>query len=184
MNTLLKRLAGCTLLLTVLLTGAYSQAASLTLNPADISQSPGMTTGWGFTLSNDANYMVVTSTDFTATISLGSFTDLLGLQYLVLEPNDSITQAFDTMSGMGLGKFVISPDTICGQMVMGLITLNYDLYSVSPNDPSFNPDADFISSGNSLDANASVSVVPEPGTVMLMAAILPAFLAGRRRVLR
>jgi len=73
--------------------------------------------------------------------------------------------------------------------------VTYDLYSVDPNSPSFDPTVDTVSTGNYLYATASVTVgssstgnVPEPGTMTLLAAgiavlLLAATMGPRRRKL-
>jgi len=188
MNAIPKRLAGGALLLSVLLVCAQAPAASLTLNPVGgaLFGTPGATVGWGFTLTNDTGYLVITGTDFS--LPLGTFSDLIGPfsshQSIVLGPGDTFSQAFSAASQTGLGEFAIDPSTFCGQVATGSITLTYDLYSVSPNDSAFDPDQDLISVGNILTADASVSVVPEPGSLLLMASAMPALVAWRRRAQR
>jgi hypothetical protein len=69
-----------------------------------------------------------------------------------------------------VGSFLVSPSATPGELIAGLIVLTYDLYSVSPNDPNFNPNIDTISTGNliSTDAEVKVSTIPEPGTLLLL----------------
>ena len=48
---------------------AFSLSASptLTLTPSgDVGGSPGSTTGWGFTIQNDADYIEITSSQYFA----------------------------------------------------------------------------------------------------------------------
>ena len=63
--------------------------------------------------------------------SLGTYTDFVGLQFLVIGPppeNTSISQSFDSGLMTGIGSFAIDP-TASGA-VSGLIVVTYDLYSV------------------------------------------------------
>lgn len=164
----------------------------LTLNPPNgaISGAAGATIGWGFTFTNDTNYAIITGTEFCASGSsplpniclppapdLGTYTDFAGAQFLVVGPfpeSPSVTQAFNNSLQTGLGSFSINPGASGTES--GIIVLTYDLYSVSPNDPTFSF-ADEISGGNYLTAAASVTVansssVPEPGPLPLLGTLL------------
>jgi hypothetical protein len=156
--------------------------------------------GWGFTISNpDANYMVVTSAAFCKTVvvagftvcdqfpnpSTGIFTDYIAqFNFIVAGPapeSPIVSQAFNRALLTGVGSFAIAPTAPYGTL-SGQILLTYDLYSRSPNDPLFDPGADFIPpgpNGNTLAANAAVSVVPEPATILLVAGAVT--LVRRRR---
>ena len=85
-----------------------------------------------------------------------------------------VAQSFDLLLQTGIGAYLIDPGTPVGALSTGVVRLTYDLYSVSPNDPSFDPAKDLVSSGNFLDANASVQVqpqaagTPEPSTCLLL----------------
>ena len=85
----------------------------------------------------------------------------------------------------GIGRFTLSPSAT--GTASGIIVLTYDLYKVSPNDPTFTPD-DEISGGNYLTAGASVhvgsSAVPEPHAFVLLAVGLLVAAFHLRRVSR
>lgn len=158
----------------------------LTLNPVGgaLVALPGSAVGWGFTLTNDADYLVVASADYIAVSPIGTFTDFISPQFEVVGPSSSWTQLFDPVAQTGVGKYAIAAGTPLGALSTGFIGLTYDLYSVSPNDPNFDPDNDTISTGNQLHAGASVqAATPEPSTVALSGTglALAAVLAGRRR---
>ncbi|MEQ6342808.1 MAG: hypothetical protein M3A44_14460 [Gammaproteobacteria bacterium] len=155
---------------------AVSQAAStLALDPPGgaISGAPGATVGWGFTLTNTTDYLVISSASFVPTTPLGTFTDFISaFNFFVVGPapdNTSVSQTFDVLNQTGVGSFAIDAGALIGAVASGQIVLNYDLFSVSPNHPLFNPDTDTLSNGNTLAVNASVTVVPEPEGLLLMA---------------
>jgi PEP-CTERM motif len=173
---------------------AYAdQLPTLALDPLGgaISGAAGTTVGWGFTLTNlGINFAVVTSSDFCVGVisspcsnSLGTYTDFAGPQFIVVGPspeNSSVTQAFDNTLRTGMGSFLINPGATGS--VIGEIALFYDLYSVDPNSPSFNPTLDTVSLGNDLTAPASVRVVPEPGSLLLLTSgLVGCFLAKKKR---
>ena len=141
---------------------------------------------------------MITGTEFCATessplpniclppaLDLGTYTDFAGAQFLVVGPPESpsVTQAFDNTLLTGLGSFSINP--AASGTESGILVVTYDLYSVSPNDPTFSF-ADEIAGGNYLAAAASVTVnststVPEPNSTWLlgMAPLLALLWRGR-----
>lgn len=175
-----------------LMTGSLQAAPVLVLNPASgaVAGLPGSTVGWGFTLTNnDPNYLVVTQTSFTPAplAAFGLYRDLLANRpdFVVVGPGSpSVTEAFNQLAMTGIGAFDINP-TAAFRSVNGTIVLNYSLYSRSPNDPDFNPDTDLLASDRSVSAPATVNIVPEPATfVLLLTAALPLGVAAIRRRLR
>lgn len=166
-------------------------ATSFQLNPLDgaISGAPGSTIGWGFNLSNDENFLVVTSVLFEPDTALGTFADFISAaNFFVVGPTNSGStvwaQTFNASMQTGVGSFFINPDATVGSVASGDMTLTYDLFSRSPLDANFNPDTDTLSNGNVLSAAASVTVsIPEPQTyAMLLAGLgLLGFIARRRK---
>lgn len=168
------------LILTILLSlvsGTAAQAAvTFQLDPASgaISGQAGNTVGWGFSLSNTENFLVVTSASFEPTTDLGTFTDFISApdNFFVVGPglgaSTTWSQTFDASKQTGLGSFAIS-STATGTSAFGQIILNYDLFTVSPLDSNFNPDTDTLSNGNLISSNASVTntVVPVPAAAWL-----------------
>ncbi len=172
--------------------GTTQAAVTLQLNPAsgNISGLPGATVGWGFSLSNTENYLVVTGATFdSATSSLGTFTDYISApeNFFVVGPglgaSTTWAQSFDANTPTGIGSFAISPNAALGSSAYGEIVLNYDLFSRSPFDPNFNPDIDTLSNGNVLTANASVSttIVPLPAAFWLFISALGVAGVSERR---
>jgi hypothetical protein len=138
----------------------------------------GQTVGWGFTLSNSGpDFLLVTGTSFVPAplSSFGTFTDLLspqvtaGATFLVIGPapeTPSLQEVFDPVLHTGVGELTLSK-TAAGS-VSGNIVVNYALFSVSPNNPNFNPDTDTIVPDASISAPAGAAISPEPGTLVLL----------------
>jgi PEP-CTERM motif len=175
-------------------------APTLTLDPVGgaITGVAGSTVGWGFTLTNlGSDFAVITGSDFcvgpiTSPCSnpLGTYTDFVGQQFFVLGPSpesSSLSQSFDLLALTGVGSFFINPLAQPGDKAIGQIVLSYDLFSLSPNDPNFDPIADTLSNGNFLMAPASVTVTkstvstPEPGSLFLLATGLAGCLLAKKR---
>jgi hypothetical protein len=178
---MLKQLLLCSALVGLLSYPTAQAATVLQLDPLGgaISGLPGSTVGWGFNLSNNENFLVVTSAAFEAATELGTFTDLISVpdNFFVVGPalggSTVWTQSFNAATQTGIGSFAIDAGAALGSVAFGTITLTYDLFSRSPLDPLFSPDTDTLSNGNLLTANASVAVpIPEPQTwAMLLAGI-------------
>ncbi len=153
-----------------------------------VSGFPGEVVGWGFTLINNADYMVVVGADYLTLTPVGAFTDFISLSFVVVGPAPyavpSWSQAFDRIAQTGIGQYQIDPLAPGGALSMGQIQVTYDLFSVSPNDPLFDPSLHGLSTGNTLDADASVYVVPllvpEPATLGLLGVGLLALLGAVR----
>jgi hypothetical protein len=173
------RSLSCVLMVCALGLAAPARAAPiLTVTPNDgaLYGKPGETVGWGFTLTNDDDYLVVTGVEFLpASLPIGTFVDYLSLKFIVVGPapeSETIFQVFDPDPDpehtTGLGAFEIDPFATIGSIAAGSLTLTYDLYPVSPNDPNFDPDDYTPSFGNVLSAEVSVQVVPTPSPLLLL----------------
>lgn len=155
-----------------------SQAGAATvfeLDPASgaLSGAPGATVGWGFSLTNDAGFLVVTGATFESGTTLGTFTDFISApgNFFVVGPvpePDKVVQPFNAANQTGLGSFHIDPTATVNTTISGQLVLTYDLFARSPNDPNFNPDTDTQSLGNRLSQQASISIVPLPASIWLM----------------
>lgn len=186
---MLKRLLLLSAVLSVLFSTATQAATVLQLDPLGgaISGLPGSTIGWGFNLSNDQNYLVVTSAAFAPATALGTFTDFISASnFFVVGPapnaNPVWAQSFDAATQTGIGSFTLGAGAAPGSVVSGQIVLTYDLFTRSPLDALFNPDTDTLSNGNLLTANASVvTVVPLPAAVWLLGSAVVGLVGFARR---
>ncbi len=150
----------------------------LALDPGDgaLSGAPGAVVGWGFTLSNNSNYLVVTNAAYLSATPIGTFEDYISPQFVVVGPGATLiwSQPFDNNAKTGIGRYQIDASAAAGANSTGLVQVTYDLYAVDPNDSAFNPDTDLLASGNTLSVDASVSatevVIPEPGSSVLVVA--------------
>ena len=173
-------------------TGSLWAATVLTITPSgDISGAPGQTVGWGFTLSNDADFLLVTGAFYDTATPVGAFTDFAStFNFIVVGPSPestSVPQDFDLTLHTGVGSYAIDSGAVPGALSTGTLRVVYDLYPVSPNDGAFNPDTDLISTGNTLQSAASVEVsvssssVPEPSATLLVSLGLFVGCVARRR---
>jgi hypothetical protein len=165
LKTQLTRIAFTILAVSMLCSVARADGApTLTLDSTNgaISGAPGATVGWGFTLTNTTDFLVVSSSDFCVgaitspcSNSLGTYTDFIGPQFQVVGPspeNTSFTQSFNLLAQTGAGSFTINSSAPPGDSVIGEIVVTYDLYSVDPNNPNFDPSLDTLSTGDMLDS--------------------------------
>lgn len=159
------------LLAALLLATGLQAAPTLWLDPLNgyVGGMPGDTVGWGFTIQNDTDYLLVTSAYLSPNFSaVGWFEDYTLAQFIVVGPDPespSVHQDFDPLSLLGLGAFHIDPAAPLIP-VRGTLSVTYNLYSVSPNDPNFDPEGDLITEGGILSARASV-LTPEPASLLL-----------------
>jgi hypothetical protein len=173
---MLKLISILSILLSLLFNAAAHGAVTFQLNPPDgkVSGLAGSTVGWGFSLSNTENFLVVTSASFEIATNSGTFTDYISApeNFFVVGPAQAAStvwsQPFDATDLTGVGAFTIDSTVAPGSVAYGNIVLTYDLFSLSPLNSLFNPDTDTLSIGNILTANASVAaVVPLPAAVWL-----------------
>jgi hypothetical protein len=173
------------LFLTIALAGVSraDTMPTLTVTPANVVGPAGSTVGWGFTLTNlGVDFAVITGSDFCVGVptspcsnSLGTYTDFIGTQFLVIGPapeSTTLSQSFNNNTQTGLGSFLINSGgsgTLAGELLV-----SYDLFSVDPNALNFDPTTDTLSVGNFLTSAASVTVgtvtvpTPEPATAGLL----------------
>jgi len=179
---------------------ASMQASTvLTLTPSStLSGAGGTTVGWGFTLFNNTNFLVVNAAAFcvnpvsppactTPGAAIGTFTDFISaFNFFVVGPSPestSVSQSFNSALHTGIGSFAIAPGAGLGP-INGQIVLDYSLFSVSPNDPNFDPNLDLVVADAFVTASTTVNIVatPEPASMGLCALGLAlTALAVRRR---
>lgn len=166
------------LVLTVVLAAALGAPAawaspSLTLVPAsgEVSALPGLNTGWGFTLTDATDYVVLTGSSFSFTgPAYGAYTDFTGSNFDLTGPDygNSLTQDYDAAAMTGLGEFSVFSTSPAGSLINGTLTVDYSTFSVDPNDPSFDPSVDTLVADGVFTLPATVSTAPEPATIWLL----------------
>ena len=174
----------------------------LTLLPSgSIGGLPGQQIGWGFSITNDADYIEITSAQFCLTpVSFpacaepmqGLFTDFISQFNSIIVGNpggtlpDTVSQDFDAILLTGVGSFDIAPGAPFYSADFGQIVLTYNVYDA---DPDGVDGANQLLSDQVLLASAAVFVtdqpvmepVPEPSSVLLAAGGVLALLASRSR---
>jgi hypothetical protein len=178
-----------------------AQSETLTLIPSngDVSGSPGSVVGWGFTLtySAPADWVELTGSTFTGSMVYGTYQDYLsGCSMGVCNPlnapfyvagpapeSSTVTAPWNPTSTplSGLGEFDINSTAFPGATIAGDIIVVYDVFSVDPNSPGFDPITDTVATGLVLSAPAQVLVTPEPSEVFPLAVLLLALVRCRAR---
>jgi hypothetical protein len=149
--------------------------------------------GWGFSISNDANYIEISGAFFcTGVVNypsscgsplLGAFADYISNFNDIIVGNPTgtdpatVSQLFNITAQTGIGSFTIDPGAGIGTD-SGEIVLSYFVWDLDPNDD----DAIKLDNGGVqyMWATASVDVVPEPATAgMLGGALLIMALVGK-----
>jgi hypothetical protein len=167
---------------------------ALTLLPSgELSGEAGDVLGWGFSITNDANYIEISGAFFcTGVVNypsscgsplLGTFEDYISNFNDIIVGNPTgtdlatVSQLFDITAKTGIGSFTVDPGAVVGTD-SGEIVLSYYEYDLDPN----NPDANLLDNGMEqyMWAEAEVDVVPEPATAgMLGGALLIVALVGK-----
>ena len=152
------------LILTLSVSAAAGPILTLTPTGGAISGLLGGSPTWIIAVTEDGGFPVLNNVDYVTLVPVGTF----GFSFI----NDWSV----------LGTYDIDPFAVPGALSTGTIIVSYDLFSVDPTDPEFNPELDLIGS-NQLSANASVQVeeaaVPEPAYGALVGFLLAGLLAGR-----
>ena len=177
------------LCLGVLLAASLPATTTLVLNPVGgaLTGALGGTVGWGFTLSNSANFIEVTQSVFCLDAGPGPFnpcfstssryTDIISTppSDVILGPGGSLTQPW-VVSSKGVGSFNIPIAAPVGLFASGNIVLTYTTFDADPNRGGNQLGGDLT-----VFAPASVTVTgtPEPATLGLVGLAL-AGLAIRR----
>jgi hypothetical protein len=138
---------------------------------------PGTVVGWGFSVTSDPGvYPLFTGSQFTPDPNpVGTYVDYLASGFFYGFGGAKVVDSFNQSSQGGAGEFDVSPSALLGASVLGSLQLFWDAYSVSPANPSFDPVADLLSTGNSASLNVSIAIglapvpvaTPEPGTFWL-----------------
>jgi hypothetical protein len=139
---------------------------------------PGATVTWGLTVTDTGNeFVLLTDSLFTPFPPLGSYTDFIGAgPNLVVGPAPESSM----LSIPQIGSFQLPANAPTGAVIAGTLSIDYSIFSQDPNDPSFDPGT-FLSNAT-FTQRASVTVTPEPGTlVLLFGAALPLAISIRRR---
>jgi len=175
------------LFLLACLAPAARAGAIVALDPVDgvISGAPGGTVGWGFTVTNGANWISIDSVSIeNETSPLGgasggftSYMDLLGgLTNGVTPPNQMWSLVFSPGSpGTGIGQYAIDASTPLGASDSGDFVIFYDEFSGDPSTcgSCFVDTLQMFDSGGNPPAftiNVAVTSVPEPASALLVLA--------------
>ncbi len=179
------------LVLFLMMSLAATASPSFMLDNPNLSGAPGDTVGWGFTLTSvpilDGSTVItpwVLITDVSIDLDSGVFPVGVFSAFITLPANYTVigpdagggevnpwTQPFDNVLQTGIGSYVINDFQSPGDLATGTITLTYNDYRVTPNDPNITA-SDNIDTGLTLSVPFSVLVsdqdAPEPGSWLLV----------------
>jgi len=166
---------------------ALQAAPLLTLDPLGgaLSGTPGSTVGWGFTLTNTTDFLVVAATDFCITAtqptdlpcatqvqSVGTYNDFSAINFIVVGPSPyttTVTQTFNAIAQTGFGSFAISGGATVGTILNGQLAVVYQLFDADPANGGQQIGGDnFISSPASITVTGVATGTPEPGTMLTL----------------
>ncbi len=177
-------------------TGRLSADPILLLTISDLTGDPGTNVGWGGSIQNNtSDWIEITSSQFCAPApfpltpaftctmpTTGTYTDIVASNDPVISPGGTYSSDFDPVGlASGIGYFSIDPsmDPNAGLSDVGAIVITFDAYSDDPNSCSscqiFDPEP------VPFDAEASVTVVPEPATYLFAAPTLLGLVLLARR---
>jgi hypothetical protein len=174
---------------------ASADTITLDLTPAGgtVSGLPGSTVGWGYTIGNGSNdYLIVANSYFcesgqdplftTCTQALGTYSDFIANNGILIAPGDTGSQSFDASTQSGVGEYIIDPSATAGESDTGSLVVLYDLF-----DANFNQigGAMELTAGAEVNVIGGASPVPEPRFPILLGCVLAALIlcraAGNKR---
>jgi PEP-CTERM motif len=177
-----------TIILCLLLFGvglSYGDTTLVLTNPA-LQGQRGTTVGWDFTLTNgsatydlyiNSIYIYDTfSSLYTADGVIGTFAvSAFNYTDVVVKPGDTY---YSTITGIPLATFAIDPTAPDG-IVSGPIALDYSLFDSGF---TYQGGGNLVAQFGGIDAVASVEVVPEPTTYVLLAVSLGVVGLARKKM--
>ena len=174
----LKRIA--TFAVMLLCGGALSAQAAVvvtlyngTTATGNLFGTPGQVVGWGLKIQNQSgSWLLAEMTDYVpggGSSDIGTYVDVFADPgYAVpIAPGGTVTSYYDPATpGTGLGTYLIDAVSV-GASTSGSIVLTYSLFTA---DPFKDPLAEYVESGLTAAADASITAVPEPSAFGLLAA--------------
>lgn len=191
---MIRNLMGATLAFLMIVAAAKADPITLTLLPANgaASGAPGDTVGWGFSLTNGSvNYLIVANSYFcqagedpffgTCTQTLGTYSDFIAMNGVMLAPNDSWVEAYDGTVMAGVGEYAIDNAAAPGAVDAGAISVVYNLFDGDPFVDGVQIDGDFeIFNTASVTVEDRTSEVPEPSSMLLLFGAMAGMFLRRR----
>jgi hypothetical protein len=165
--------------------GAAAHADSVTLStqPSSgaVSATPGSIFGWGYTLTNNSatNFFISESIDSSLFLSANGIPDASIFDFPILAPLQTVTLAYDPLNLLGLFQFTWNTNVPVGTTETG----NFIVYGQFCSDPADSSTCgDVVSGSTSFSATVTspTTGVPEPSTILFLAAGLASLRLRRR----
>jgi hypothetical protein len=143
-----------------------------------LSGNPGATIGWGFSIQDTTEFVLVsessfcptgsTASDLPCSSTIGTYTDF-STNIPVVGPSPdqpSVTQAFILATQQGYGSFHINTTATAGTVMSGEIAIVYDLFTGDPNSGGAQIGGDNFTFLPASITVTSAAGVPEPSAMV------------------
>ncbi len=155
--------------LALLLGSVGARADSFTFGtvPASgaISGPPGLTIGWGYTITNQSSSLWLVTTNLSADVFLNGIPNAFVFDLPAVPPLGTVTVPFDPVGLLGLFAFTWDATAPAGFVNSGTFILSAEFWT---NNPLTGGIFSAFALDQSAPYSATVTPIPEPSTLLLL----------------